>query len=396
MPFVAVQLLILALQAYILGSAFKSGNRIHNLRVLAIDYDQGIVGTSLKKAYQELEGPTMLGLDWHEPEEFSSVDDVQQAVRGGNYWAGIWIYHGATERLADAVSNTTTARSYDSTKAIGYVFNQERYPTIADGDVVGNLQKLIAASRIIYNHMNGTMALANIPHENTASIAAVLDPIGYTEITIAPFSAGSRVFINTVEQVFIILLQFFFLMGFKQVMAEFDIEARLTIKYQAMMRGVIGVVYTFFGSLGVVSMLYAFRENTQWTGGQYILMWLATWLHMHVCFMIIEVAMTFLPMAVLPFFIIVFIIISVTSTILPFDISPGFYRWAFAVPSHELYSLQITIMSGGANSNINIALPVLFAWWVLFLPLATFALFYRCKKAAMGNEEMTTVAEGDR
>ena len=394
-PFAAVQLLVLGLQAYILGSAFGSENRVRNLHVLAVDYDQGTIGKSLNAAYERLEGQDMLGLKWRSPQAFPNVDDIQQAVRDGKYWAGVWTYDGASDRLVAAIGSNVTAQTYDATKAIGYVYNQARYPTISDGDVISNLRALIAASRIAYNGLNGTQALASIQQGNTASLAAVLDPIESTEINIAPLRAGSRVFFNTVEQVFVILLQFFFLMGFKGVIAKFDIEARLTVKHQAMLRGLVSLVYTFCGSLLVASMIYAFRANTPWSGAQYVLLWMAIWLHMHVCFLIFEVVMTFLPMALYPFFVISFVIVSVTSTILPFDVSPGFYRWAFAVPSHELYSIMITIMSGGANNNLDIALSVLFAWWIIFLPLATFAMFWRCNRAAQINEEIRAAIDAD-
>ena len=395
MAFLAVQLLILGLQAYILGSAYGIENRVHELRVLAVDYDGGTIGQSLKSAYEELEGPGMPGLHWRNPEETPSPDDIRQAVRDGQYWAGIWSYEGASERLANAIGDNDAATSYNPHEAIGYVFNQARYPTIADGDVLSNLRALVAASRIAYNGLNGTQALASIPGDNTASVAAILDPIAYTEINIFPLTAGARVFFNTVEQVFIILAQFFFLMGFKSVVAKFEIEARLPVKHQAILRTLVSVVYTFFGSFSVASMIYAFREHTKWDGSHYVLLWMATWLEMHVLFMLIEVALTFLPMPAYPFFVVSFVIMSVTSTILPFDLNPGFYRWAYALPSHELYLLWITIMSNGANNNIDIALPVLFAWWIMLVPLAMFAMFWRSNKAAQASQEMRAAIEAD-
>lgn len=86
-------------------------------------------------------------------------------------------------------------------------------------------------------------------------------------------------------------------------------------------------------------------------------------------------------MSFLPFFVLTWVILNVTSTIWPFELAPGFYRWAYALPAHEVWQVLIQIWSGGAVDRLYQALPILFTWEIVFLPLAVVALNHRCKVA---------------
>ncbi|KAF2717847.1 hypothetical protein K431DRAFT_315419 [Polychaeton citri CBS 116435] len=236
--------------SYIYGAAYKSSERVHHLNVLAVDYDDGgIVSQSLHAACQGLESPEMLKLHWHSPN--LTVGDLKQQVRSGRYWAGNYVFEGASQRLQAAIVDSVTAQTYNATSALGYIYNEARYTTIAGADVVANLQTIVAATRISYNHINGTQAISSIPHGNTASMAAVLDPIAATVHNIKPLKSGGKVFYNTVRQanfiyyskmrttyhdvsdttvqVFTILLQFFFAMAFSKIIAVWQLPSRLRV-----------------------------------------------------------------------------------------------------------------------------------------------------------------------
>jgi hypothetical protein len=95
----------------------------------------------------------------------------------------------------------------------------------------------------------------------------------------------------------------------------------------------------------------------------------------------IDVATGFIPMKFLPFFVLTWVILNVTSTIWPFELAPSFYRWGYALPAHEVWQVLIQIWSGGAVDRLYQALPILFTWEIVFLPLAVVALNFRCKVA---------------
>jgi hypothetical protein len=67
----------------------------------------------------------------------------------------------------------------------------------------------------------------------------------------------------------------------------------------------------------------------------------------------------------MPFVILLWIMLNISSSISPLELQAGFYHWGIALPSHEAYSILVTIWTGGAHNRLYRALPVLFAWWIV-------------------------------
>ena len=86
-------------------------------------------------------------------------------------------------------------------------------------------------------------------------------------------------------------------------------------------------------------------------------------------------------MKFLPFFILTWVIMNVGSTINPFKLSPGFFRWGYALPAHETYQVFVQIWSDGCNGQLYRALPILFGEWVIGIGVVIFSVRYRCKTA---------------
>lgn len=83
---------------------------------------------------------------------------------------------------------------------------------------------------------------------------------------------------------------------------------------------------------------------------------MAYWLYQHVNFVVLDTVTAFIPASFLSFAVLTWAIINVTSSIFPFELSAGFYRWGWALPGHNLYSIIITIWSGGCNNRLYINL----------------------------------------
>jgi hypothetical protein len=84
--------------------------------------------------------------------------------------------------------------------------------------------------------------------------------------------------------------------------------------------------------------------------------------------------------------LITWVILNVTSIIVPFDLSNGFYSWAYAIPAHEVYQVLIDIWSGGCNPQLYYALPILFSLEITGLILSGLGVFRRCHYAAIAEE----------
>jgi hypothetical protein len=149
-----------------------------------------------------------------------------------------------------------------------------------------------------------------------------------------------------------IIQQFFFLMAINGINNNSGIYGRLKSSRIGVMRMIISIVYTLLSSLTVAGYIWAFRENWGVNGNQFVLTWMAYWLYMHVNFLVLDTVTAFIPASFLSFFVLTWVITNVTSSIYPFELNPGFYRWAYALPALEAYSVLIQIWSGGCNNQL--------------------------------------------
>ena len=138
--------------------------------------------------------------------------------------------------------------------------------------------------------------------------------------------------------------------------------------------------------------IWAFREGWTVKGKQFALTWMVLWLLMHIHFLIIDFCTAILPLPALPFFLLTWIIINITSSISPFESNPGFYRWGYALPTNEVYTVLTDIWSSGNVPQLHRALPIVFSWWVGGITLAIVGHGIRCHKAWKQDEKLDGLA----
>ena len=84
--------------------------------------------------------------------------------------------------------------------------------------------------------------------------------------------------------------------------------------------------------------------------------------------------------------LITWVILNVTSILVPFALSPGFYKWGYAMPAHEVYQVLIDIWSRGCNPRLFYALPILFSLEIIGLLLSALGVYRRCHYAVIADE----------
>jgi len=244
-----LQILFLVNMSYLFGSLFKSEHRVHNLHILTVDYDGGVIGKSLQGAITQLKADTFPTFDTENTNKYPAVEDIVRSVRKGEHWAAVFSHAGASERLAAALEGGDAAAAYDPTNTLTYVWNEVRYPAMEDGTIKSSMSQLMAVARIAYNHINGTGALQTLNKNDPAALQVFLNPIQAGEINIMPTTQGTRVLYNTVGLVMPIIMQFFFLMAINGVSAEFKLYSHLPVLNNGIIRLVLSLSYTFVGSL---------------------------------------------------------------------------------------------------------------------------------------------------
>jgi len=393
----AVLLLFFTNLSYLLGSVYQQHSKYHAFEVLMIDYDGGIVGQSMLGAYQRFKGPNFPTFLVQNTTQYPSSDAIFQAVRHRQYWAAIYSTPGASERLSAALQGGKAATVYNANNALTYVWNEVRYPASSAAVLGSSFAQMVEGTRLAYNSINGTAALGSLALHDQAAVLAFLNPIAASEINLQPTTQASAVFYNTISMAMPVIQQFFFILALNGISQRFRLYSTLPAKICGLVRLAVSLIYTLFGSLMMTGYIWAFRENWSVDGSQFVLTWMLLWLLMHIYYCILECAAAVLPQPALPFLVVTIIFLSITSTANPFEISPGFYRWGYALPAHEVYQLLTDIWSGGPATQVYRALPILFSWWVLSLTLATLGLVrtrrLTAKTAASSGKESSASKE---
>ena len=381
-------ILFLIIVSWMYGSLFKSSSRAHNLTILAVDYDGSAIGTALRAAYSHVQGPGFVTLDFRSPSEFPDPSSVSQAICTHGYWGAIYTHPNATKRLLAALSQENeTAITYNPNDTMTYIYNAMRYPVISQSYIGAELQGLATgASRALYT-MNGSDFLSATNPTNKAAVSALFQPVNPISNILFPANEGIRVLLNTITIVVPPLMQFFFVMAVDHISSATKVYTRHKFLHVYLARLLLSEVFTFLGSLIVTGLIYAFREDWDLTGAQFVETWLCFWFYMEISYRVMDsVIGVIVTMRFAPFFIFTWVIISVTSTLFPFELNPGFYKIGYALPAHSIWLVLMSVWSDGCYSKLDVALPILFVWWIIGHVSSVFSVRHKCK---MGGDPKT-------
>ncbi|KAL2213879.1 hypothetical protein CC79DRAFT_1362667 [Sarocladium strictum] len=382
--FAILQLLFLGLFSYLFGSLFQQPTRTHGLRILWVDYDGGAIGDAVRGAYSSLKSESYPTIVEHSAADYQSETDLREAVCNTNYWAALYTVPGASERLVDAISGSTS--QYNSSNALFYIWNEARYPTVVDAAISGSLVSLSNTARAAYMKSNSSFALDAMPANDSAALLAFSNPWLLSSINIQPTTQGARVVYNTISIVLILIQDFFFLAHINGLYAQHKIYTRIWPTRIIITRDLISGTFTMVGSLLISAVIWAFKGNWDVSGKQFAINWMILWLFSHVNFMAIDVFTIWVPPQYVPMMLITWIVTNVTSIILPFALSSPFYRWGYALPAHAVYEILTDNWSSGCNPHLHFALPILFAYEVIGLVLTTIGVYRRCHLAVEAEE----------
>ncbi|KAL0942723.1 nitrosoguanidine resistance protein [Colletotrichum truncatum] len=394
MSSVMILVLVLANMSYLFGTTIGQGKRSHALKILAVDFDEGAIGAAVATASRSLQAPNFPTIEFGSASKYATTESVKNAVCKGDYWAAIYVPSGASTKLANAINGTSTG--YNAADSIVYTYNQARYPAQADSILLSGIQKVVGVARgSYYQTPNGIAALTSLNASNPAGVTAYLNPIQSTPDLIQPTTQGSRVLFNTVNIIIPTLAQFFYILALNGIGLSSGFLSGVRVRDVWLFRFGIGKIYGFLTALTVTGYLWAFRENWDVGSFEFGKTLLVFWLYMDVQWQVLESLIgSFVPMQFMPFFFLTWIIMNIASTIAPFELMPGFYRIGYAMPAHEAYSMMVLAWSGCADQT-RVALPVLFAWWLVGHVGSVFSIRKRCADAGQAAAAAATRAQED-
>ncbi|KAH7303965.1 hypothetical protein B0I35DRAFT_445988 [Stachybotrys elegans] len=377
--------LFFSLFCYLFGALYQQPTRTDRATIVWVDYDGGIIGQSVRNAYGKLRSSSFPTLYESSPAEFPTESHLWEAVCHVRYWAALFITPGASERLGLAVTGTN-ADQYDASDALAFIWNEARYPTNMDSLVAQNLRTLAEAARSAYVAINGTSVLPSIPSDNAAAISAFANPWQLRSINIKETTQGTRIVYNTIVIVLVLIQDFFYLGVLNALYAKFKVYSRIPPTHIAVVRYVISVVFTLIGSLLLTTAIWAFRVSWDLSRVQYVLTWLTVWLFSHGNFLTLDVFTIWIPPQFVPLALVTWIVCNVTSVIIPFTLASGFYRWSYAMPSHQVYETLTDVWSNGCNPHLYYSLPILFFYEINGIVWTTIGVYRRCHYAVMADD----------
>lgn len=380
MILVVLQLAFMGNVSWILGSLFGSEERVKNVNLILVDYDQGLIGNTVQAAYSKLEGnafPTIQLAD--EALYPSPADTVTEVCRNIDIYGAIYIHENASTRFQEALSGTNNG-TYDSSDTFTYVVNEARYPlAVAEAIVAQGASALATATNAI---LAEAIMSQGFNTSSNMALEAFFNPITATSEIIGSMPQAGRALYNTAIMVLAILPNMFFIMAMNETQNSWKMFSRATIRANVAFRLLSSLVYALATAACATGYILAFRENWDATSSQGVLTWLAFSIYCHINFLVIDISTAFVPMSGIPFIVLWWIIANVTSTVYPFELNPGFYKIGYAFPAHHHYANLITIWSNGCAPQLYRTLPVLFSWWIVGLGVGIFGMVKRCGDAA--------------
>ncbi|KAL6819108.1 hypothetical protein V8C40DRAFT_69504 [Trichoderma camerunense] len=383
--FVIYILLFFCLFCYLYGTLFQQVPRTHNLHILWVDYDGGIIGDAVRNAYNSLRSHEFPTLIERSASQYPTPNDLREAVCNTHFWAALYTSPGASAALGLAIAGSNTSQ-YNTSNVLTYIWNEAKYPTVMDSAISNNMHTLSDAARVSYIALNGTSAFPTIPPDNSAAISIFTNPWTLTSINIKPTVQGTRTVYNTVAIVLILIEDFFYLATINGLYAQFRVYSRIAPVRIILVRDAISITFTMLGSLVNSAAIWAFKANWHVSGGQFALNWLIIWLLAHTNFLVFDVFTIWIPPQYVSMALVSWIVMNISSIIVPFSVSSPFYRWGYALPAHAAYELLTDNWSSGCNPHLSYALPVLFAYEVIGLILTAIGVYKRCHNASILEE----------
>lgn len=380
-----LQILFLGNMSYLYGALFKSGSRMHNLKVLAVDFDGSDVGRALSGAYSNLKSDEFPTVEFASSSEYPTPGSLREAVCKHGYWGAVYTSSGATDQVLAAIEgdNTTT---YNAKGAITYIYNGIYYPAVV-ASVRGSLQTLVSVTSKVFPLISSD-AKAAVNITNPASAATFLNPIDATAWDIMPTSQGVRVLLNTVSLVMPILMQFFFIMAVNAITTNVKVLDTQSKRDVYIFRLCASKVYGCISSLCMTGYIWAFRESWGVMAGQFFETWMCLWFYMDINYMVVDTIIgTIIPMSFFAYFFLTWVILNIATVVYPFDLTAGFYHWGWALPAHSIWLLLVSIWSNGCRAQLDVTLPILFAWWFVGHFTSAWSVRKRCLMAEAENEQ---------
>ncbi|KAI5291869.1 hypothetical protein KEM54_003724 [Ascosphaera aggregata] len=354
---------------WILGSTYKQKDYVKNMKIIVADLDQSGIGKSVTGACEAISG------DFSRPsfEKRSDVTSYEKAydevwksltnlLFSGNYWGGVVIHEGATDKFVDAfLSGDTT---YNASSAVTVIYNSARWPATTYGFVSPVLSSVVTSSQPAFKEKVGQPLLKKVNGTITPEMYQIFfNPYSVVKNDIHPFEIGARYFLGTAGIVFPTIITFFIALALR---SAYDNMGYLRKFDGVIYRAVSAAIVTFIGGLFYATWVYMFHENAEFTRKIFILIWMVMWLYGFACYWFFDIVATGVAVPFIPPVTLTFVVMQVTASAFPNTIKHRFYRVDYVMPSFNAFELFISVLTHGSTLHADRNIPALCGWIVFW------------------------------
>lgn len=401
---------IIAILSLYWAVLFKVDENMSALTVIVVDFDgtaapynqiQPFVGPAVVQAAQQARKPVgTVGWEVRSPSTFNfDPIAVRQFVYDQHAWAAVIVNNNATALLQAAVANGNA--SFDPLGVAQVVYVQARDETTYGNYITPQLEQFqtMVQSQIGSQWVSRVLSNTSLDSATYSQAPQALSPaIGFSTFNLRPFSPPAATPSVSIGLIYLIILAFFSFSFYLPIYQQFvtpDGHPPMHFWELAIWRlGMILVTY-FFLSLAYSLVSLAFQipfNNTfphndvtvannadAYGKASFVVYWMLNWVGMAALGLASENVAMLLGMPWTALWLLFWVISNVSTSFYTIPLSPGFFKFGYAWPLHNIVEASRTILFD-THSRIGLNFGILFAWVaihiVVFFPAT---IFFRWK-----------------
>ncbi|KAF8965752.1 hypothetical protein BDZ97DRAFT_1810828 [Flammula alnicola] len=379
-------LLIFAVFSIFWGALWKIPD--HNLPGWIVDFDGGLIGSSLIQALNTQPSPSKVTWSVVPASQFpGGAGAVGAAVLEEHTWVAITINEGSTARLS--ASFTSPNASYNGADAITIFAvearNENAFRSLIRPSVQASLEAFSGAFAMQTAHQVANSS--NLASLLTTSPQTVTAPISYTIVNLAPFDIPVATAVTFVGLIYQLILSFFVVMIAYSARDFSGLDKTMPLPKLIVLRFV-----SAFGAYFVISLFYsllslAFQLDTTRKFGHsgFLVFWMLNYVSMLSLGLALESLVTLLTIKFIPFFMLTWVIVNISVCIFPLEVMPSIFRYGHAAPFYNVSRAMRTVIFGTKN-HVGMSFGILIVWVAIScttLPLIQWFVRRRDERAAI-------------
>ena len=361
-----------------------------------------IVGQAVEQAAVEeaQKANGVLGYTVRQPSDYDQDPiAVRQAVYEEQLWAAIIVNNNATALLEQAVA--TGNQSYDPLGAIQIIYNEARDQTTYDSYILPQLSQLQTNIQAQFGKQWIQQVLSNtsLDAQTYRRAPQALNPaIGASMFNLRPFTPPTATPAVTIGLIYLIIIAFFSFSFYLPIHTKY-----LVPKGHPPMHFYQVVIWRYFATLtaymflslaySLVSLAFQIPFSNKFPHsdtnvannpdafgkGTFVVYWMLNWVGMAALGLASENVTMVVGQPWTGLWLIFWVISNVSTAFYALELAPGFFRWGYAWPLHQVVNASRTLLFD-THSKLGLNFGILFAWCAVNTALFPFCcLFMRWK-----------------